>query len=276
MTTLKSLERQKNVIALEAFLSLDVQGLLKNTLPELVAGLKDYVFRFAPNTPGVQLTPRQHEFITEVSKHSYMDITPLAASIPQGLNVTYLEYSGPLLEAAKHAAAILSGAMTSYSTFLAQLVTNTDAKFNTISLDRLHKELADKRVKAQADVAACFKAGSTKSESTYGEVIDRNVDWKKVFQSANDATKVMNTVDRVALNKKIRECTDLLDIVITKMEKNEFEGMSPEAIINLSSGAYEMAKELEFFSFVYYQTIAYAEAINSTVNRFMQINENWK
>lgn len=271
MNQLNQLRIDRDRIAIEAFSGADVKTLLFTTFPSMVKELIGFTDQFQPDAPAIVMTSRQAEFVKEISKHPYLEISAFAAFTPEGLNVTYHKYSSELLLAVMHASRILAGGMTAYSTFLAQLVTNTEQKFSSVSFDKAYKDLAQERNKLNTAIGDCFKRGSTKTESTLGDVIDRNGDWQHVFHNGDNMTKLINSVDRKALNKKINECKELLEVIIKKIDRNEFDSMSPQVIKNLSDGAFQIASELEFYAVVYYRVLAFTNAVNRTVTHCQQI-----
>lgn len=276
ITDLNSLRIETSRVSLESFSGADVKQLLTNTFPSIVSNVKEFFAGFTPanaNNPAIILSFNEAAFIKEVSTHSYLDIAPLAAFVPEGLDVTYSKYSEELMPAVAHASKILSGVMTSYSTFLSQLISNSDLKLSTQSFEKIYTELTKEREKLNVEIGKCFKRGSTKAEVTIGDVVDRNADWHNVINSADVMLKLINGVDRKALNKKINECSDLLDVILAKMNRNEFEGMSPEIIRNLSDGAYQVASELEFYSVTFYKVMAYSASISNTVEHFENVFE---
>lgn len=268
---LNQLRIDRDRIAVEAFSGADVKTLLFTTFPAMVKELVGFAGQFQPDAPAIVLTSRQNEFIRMVSKHPYLEIAPLLAFTPEGLNATYYKYSTELLLAAMHASRILTGGMTAYSVFLSQLITNNEQKFSSVSFDKAYKDLAAERAKLNASLGDCFKKGSTKTESTLGDTLDRNADWQHVFHNIDNMTKLVNSVDRKALNKKIDECKELLEVIIKKIERNEFDGMSPQVIKNLSDGAFQIASELEFYAVVYYRVLALATSVNRTIDHATQV-----
>lgn len=270
-TVLSQLRDQRDQIALEAFATADVRTLLTDTFPAMVRGLIGYTDQFVPETEAIVLTPDQNNFIKEISKHRFLEISALAAFVPEGLNTTYYHYSSQLLLATIHASRILTGSTTAYSTFLAMLITNVEQKFSTKSFDIVYHKLAQDREELNEALGACFAKGSTRSERTLADVIDRNADWTHVFHNGENITKLINSVDRKALNKKIIECKGLLEVLMKKIERNEFEGISPQVLKNLSDGAYQVASELEFYAAVYYKILAYTTAVNNTIQHCRKV-----
>lgn len=264
---LNALRIERDRLAMEASLSMNLTGLLKDTFPAIMAGFTSFVARFAPDAPAVQLTRKQSEFVRELNKHAYLDIAPLTAYVPEGLNVTYLEYLGHLPGAASHAADVLKH-LSSYSTYLSQLITNSEQKLSSTSLTREFTGWERERMEHNKALGACFALGSTRTERTIGDVVNRNSDWSPVFHRSDELTKTINAIDRSVLTKKVNECAGLLETIMTKIDRGDFEGVSPQAITNLSDGAYNVASELEFFVATYYKVSALAESINRTVEHF--------
>jgi hypothetical protein len=263
---------EPTVIALEAFSASDVTSLFSKAIPAFIKEAAGFTSEINPETPKLLITPQQADFIKEVNKYPYFNIGPLAAYVPEGLNVTYLEYTKELIPAANHAANILTG-MTAYSTFLSQLITNHDQRLSTTSFERTYTQLANERNKLNSALGNCFKKGGTVTQRSLATVVDRNKDWAEVFHACLLATKQIDSVDRIKLNKKVQECKSLLEIVIRKIENKELDDMSPNVIRNLADGAFQIASELEFFSVTYYKVLAFTTSVNRTVEHFYKVLE---
>lgn len=266
-----SLRIQRDRLALEAMSGADIKALLTKAFPTFLTDVKGFFNQFSPDQPAIVLTSKQQDFLRELNKHSYLDIAPLAAYVPEGLNVTYYKYSSHLLMAAMHASRVLTGPMAAYSVFLSQLISNHDQKLSTMSFAKVHSDLAKERDQLNSELGACFAKGSTKTEVTLGDVVERNGDWTHVLHNSENLTHLINSVDRKALNKKIAETVELLDKIMPMVERGELEGMSPQAMDNLTNGAYQVASELEFFAAIYYKVTAFAEALNRTMDHFHKV-----
>lgn len=268
---LNQLRIKRDRLALEAFSGADVKQILTNTFPEMVRDLMGFVNRFAPDTPAIVLNSKYSEFVREINKHAYLDLAPLAAFVPEGLNVTYDNYLDELEKAVKHASGVLDDVMSPYSVFLSQLISNTDQKFNTASFNSTYNRLATARDNLNTGLGNCFTNGSTRVERTIGDVIARNTDWTMVLHRNEQLSKTVNKIDRKVLNKKIAECNQLLEAIIAKINRNDFDGASPQVVTNLADGAYQVASELEFYSAIYYKVMALTEAINRTMAHFFKV-----
>jgi len=263
-----SLRIQRDRLALEAMSGADIKALLTKSFPSFIGEVKGFFNHFSPNDSGIKLTSKQNDFIRSLGKHAYMEISALKAYVPEGMNATYFEYSSELLIAVMHASRVLSGPMSAYTVFLSQIVTNKEQRLSTLSSSKVHKELAAEREKHNAKLGKCFAKGSTEAESTLGKVTERNGDWQHIFANSENMMRLMNGVDRKVLNKKVEECTLLLEKIMEMVRRGEFDDLSPQSFDNLASGAYEIASELEFFSAIYYKVEAFANSLNRTIEHF--------
>lgn len=268
ISELNSIRIQSEIVSLESFTGADIKNLLTNTLPSIVSDVKSFFNKFSPSAPGITSVINGDKFIRNVGKHNYLEISPLAAFVPEGLVANYVDYSNVLLIASEHASKILSEVMNNYTLFLGQLINNQDFKFSTKYDSDDYNELEHMRLNINEEIGKCFKLGSTKTEVTIASVVDRNADWSTVISNADTISKAINSVDRKTLNKKIQESVELLDIILNKIKRDEFSGVTPEVLRTLSAGAYQTASELEFFAVLHYRVLAFLESINRTIEHF--------
>jgi hypothetical protein len=263
---IKELDLIRQQASLESFSVSGTAAVLKSIIPSLHGTFSSFVNHFNPTTPFVALSGEQTAFLKQVPKHTYMDVAPLTAFVPEGLNTDYREYADYLMAAANHASLVLNEVLSPYSTFLSRLITNKEQQLDTTSMDKQFAALAAKREALAADMAGCFKKGSTKTEVTMKDVIERQRDWEEVFHKINAMSKLVMDVDRKALNKKIEECSNYLNTLMQLATRDKLDRVTPEVVRGLADGAYQAASELEFFAVTYYRVMA----LNASVNRTMQ------
>lgn len=270
---LNSLRLTRDAVALEAGFVQNVQELIRNVFPSMRADIASFFGQFSNEAPAIQLTSAQNEFIKEISKHSFSDLTALGAYVPEGLDVPYADYLKVLEAAGDHAFETMPKVLADYSLYLSMLINNNDQKRDTKSFVQALREFEKKRTEHNIALGRCFKKGSTRTDVTIGHVVNRNSDWTNVFGFANKLMKDANSVDRRALNKKIAEISQLLDVIQKKVEREDFVGASPETVENLAEYTYSVASELEFFAATYYKALAITTAINRTVEHFKNVFE---
>jgi len=143
-------------------------------------------------------------------------------------------------------------------------------------LDSPYASMESKRKQLNSALGSCFAAGVNKTDVSYGDVIERNSDWPALFQQVDQLVQTINRVDRNALQKKAKECSEHLLVIQNKIGRGDYGDMSPQVAVNLAQGAYQVASELEFFSVTYYKVAALAAAMNRTVEEMLAYLEQLK
>lgn len=257
-----SLRIQKEMIALEAWAVADLHGLVKKAFPSIIDGLKDFFARTEPTEKTIVLNGDWRKFVQLLNGHRYIDLSPITCYTPEGMNDTYDAYSADLVPMVDRCEQTVNELLPQFCAFLASLISNKDAQLETISFRGEYKKLELERTKLNEAIATHFRKGRTDTVTIYGDVVRRNQDWEPVLQRAQLLSDRINKIDRKFIQKKIAECVDLMDTLEGKLKRNEFEKITPEIVDNLANGAYQVARELEFFSVTYYRVQAYNEALN--------------
>ena len=217
--TSTTLRLSRDLVALEAFSTTDVVGLLKRIFPTIKGEFDEFIARFSPNEQGLSLTGDQKIFVRNLVKHSYADVMSISAWVPEGLKTSYLEYAVELDPAVEHAAKVMDNVLVPYSGYLASLLTNSTSKFSSENITLNYRAMAKDRELLNQNLGRCFTPGSSKSVATIAQVVKRNADWGQVFTASEALVQTMNKVDRQALKRKIEECTDLLDRIAAKITR---------------------------------------------------------
>lgn len=267
---IRNLQLTSERVALEAFIVSDLAALVKKAFPQILDNFKDLISFTSPVEAAIALTPEARSFMNNVArKHSYVDIAPMSAWVPEGFNSTYLDYVPSLQAQVDHADGIVNETLGPFVGFLAKVLTNYDDQIATqaISYTALNKV----REALEEDNAKHYRKGSTKAQVSVGDVIKRNSDWETVLHNADQLSMRMNKVDRKALNKKLAEATDLMDRLIKQIKAGKMDHLTPEVVTTLSNGAFQVAKEIEFYSIVYYRVLSFTDAVSKTVKNTQSV-----
>lgn len=261
---LDDMQRLRTLISMESISMTGVKNALANLLPSLRSNFDLFSRKFTTHEPAIALKGNERDFVKLVNNQHYLNITSLAAYVPEGLAVPYLEYLIVLNDSIEHCSKYAMELMNEYSLFLAQIVTNRELKHTVSSHTSRLKAIETERKELIARMAKCFNQTTTATVS-YGDVVSRNVDWQNVFELMTSASNKVNHISRDALHKKADECNKYLEIIIKQIKNGHYDDAGPEVTTNLSEGAYQAASELEFFSVVYYKTTTLNTAISDTM-----------
>lgn len=268
---LNNIRIQRDVVALEFLSGGRLADLAKTVLPNMVEAFRDAIPGFNAGDKPIPLNSRQREFIRLVEKQTYTNMAPLSVYVPEGLDTPYKDYIARLDVSVDHTKRIVDEVLSPFTTYLSQLITNRDQAFNTASMESLYSKQEEGRKNANAAISECFKKNSTRTEMKYGDAVKRNSDWEEIFHNSDHISTEMNRVDRKVLARKVKECSDLLELIIAKVKRGELDNAADEVIRNLADGTYQVASEIEFFSVTYYRVDALCKSITASTEKIQKI-----
>lgn len=265
MTTLNKMRIQRDVMALESNLT----STAMSNLSSLVTSFTDFVsttagFSISTTAGVIALNSNQRDFLAKVEKLNFRDLELLTAYVPEGMNEKYANYVSALNPSAEYCAENTLALLNTLSTYVANLINNNHALLDTHSfvakLAKHEKERAD----LNAEVGKCFAKGSSIAQRKIGNVIDRNADWKLVFEEITLMNRTIDSVDKNKIYKKMNEINELLEVFKRKFNNGEIKEVSNEVSQNLSNLLYQAASELEFFSVTFFRVLAFTTSVNRT------------
>lgn len=273
-TPFEELEAQRAEIALEFFKTEGAFDRLTTFLPVATRALDHIVGLLSPDAPGSHpLTSAQEKFLKTVANRNYVNLSQMPARVPEGLKGPMLPYLHVLVEAASYASKIVDR-LSHYTVFLGSLINEQGAQLNTQFDRKFYSQLKVERDRFTAMLTNMFVAGSTKTDTTYGAVVQRNADWKAIFDALNLVSHDINSVNKRTVNKKVEEAAHYLGIIEQKAARGELADISPQMVSELAEGAYEVGKDVEYFVAIWYKVMAATEALNFTTTTLNQVYES--
>lgn len=270
---LESMRISRDRVALEASVSSAVSQLLQHAWPSFNQGIKEFFGLVPTDHKPVDLTREQRTFMQYLEKHTYLDVAPIGAFVPEGLKVPYLTYIHALAPSVAHVKTALREVTATYSQFLSELLSNPEAKLNTSSKVNYYRSWETEREQLNKTLANNFTQGSHETRTSMGEVVQRNGDWTRVFHEVDALAADINSISRQELNKTLASINELVDVVDKKIKRGELEGISRQAMEHLAEGAYGVAREIEFYVAIFYKVEALSQAVNQTTHKFVEIQE---
>lgn len=260
-----TVERNLSQIALEASVLTNMVTSIKNIFPSLITNLRSS-FSQTEHLPKIEiaLTKEQQFLIKEIQNFKFIDIAEIKTQVPEGFIGTYLDYTETLLSVINEISSVNSRVLQPYSVYLSTFLTNKEAKINTKDQTRLYNDIKKVREKQIEDLSFYFKDSSNISVAKVGQVIKRNADFLTVYNEVGSIAKKVYSIDIKSINENVKRCVDMLDIIVNKINRDEITNVSPEVTQNLAFGAYEVAKEIEFFSVLYYKILALTTTVDET------------
>ena len=218
-----------------------------------------------------KLSRDQRKFIELVSKYPFSEVREIRAFRPEQLNCTYLELVDLLDKEIEHCKTIQKEILNPYMVLLGQLLSND--KFSTTSLDTnnsTYKKISSRRETAIKAFNKLYKPTNL-AICTVKDVIDRNEDWKKIFDKVNSLADSAGKLDRKQIQKDIDHCCELIDSLIEKNNTGEMPEITGEVLNNVINGTLEAAKEVEYLSVTYYRLLSLKGSVENTMEQIEKV-----
>lgn len=251
-----------------------------------VGGFSDFVaniyraFKGTSNSVGMKAFLRQpvtepaskenKKFLELVNSVPFAQMRPIRAYVPEGMACTYLEILDPLLESSEYLKGLYAQVIYPYSLYLARFLSDKDTSLSPESKRFDYSKLEQIRDARIEKFTKLYKSDSYKTDTTVGAVIDRNSDWNEVLLKQKAVATNLQAADTAALKKEIEQCAIYLSLIAENLKKSN-QQTRPEAAERLALGAYQVAKEVEYFSNTYYRALGVNAAISKTVDGIVDI-----
>lgn len=219
---------------------------------------------FAKSAETTPFTKQNKQFLELVSSIPFTEIRQLRAYKPEGMQCTYLVMLDALVESSEYLKGLYAHVVLPYSLYLASFLSNIDTALSSESKRFEYAKLEEGRDKRIEQFTKLYKAESYKTDTTVGEVVLRNADWNEILLKQKTVIANLESIDRKALKREIDQCTNYLALIADNIKRNGAK-TRPEAAERLSLGAYQVAKEMEYFSNTYYRALGINAAIDKTV-----------
>lgn len=263
---LNQLRIQRDIAVLESFTMTSIQEMAYKLIPNIVDEFKGIISSFSTTKPAIQLTSKQKDFLKEIAKHPYFDLTPLYVYVPEGLQTSYKTYCEALRDALKYAEAI-PVELSNYQTFISRLLSNDDDLKSTDYVEFKYKTL-NKELDASINFTSkCFKKNNHDTEVKYGQIIQNHSEWQVVFQEINLLATEIEKINRTELLKQVENITELLEMLKNKIKRKEINNISPEMLAKIADYTYIVARYMEYYSVTYFRIKALVECLNQTVDK---------
>ncbi len=264
-----SMQLSIETIALEAGVLSNMVDTVKRTFPGLINGVTTAFTNLDSNSSIGKIgevTKDQQRLIEFIQKSDYMDFDTYKVTVPEGFIATYLEALEVCENAIDYMQYVKDVVLKEFRVYLSVFISNKDSKISSKDNTFKYKEYKSKRDAVNSSFGKLYRANSYDVNSTYHKVIRRNSDFYSLLNSFNKVSKQLKEVDIDFIKQEIKEIIDLIDLIYTQAKENKIETISPEAIQNISNGAFHTASDVETIAACYFRTKTILVSIDNFLN----------
>lgn len=266
-----SAEAHLNRIALEGELVANVIDVFRNALPTFIGNIADskqrFLQAFKDNRDIVLNLSRKQKTAVDAARHlDFLNYGDRLISVPESFEGNLLDYAKVLRSVADVAYKAQVSVIADYKLILSGFITNKEDKISLKDHTDFFKRIQKEREALQQQLAAFTSSKTGESKAKLNKVLRRFAELEPLLHevslltSSHEATKLNHLADSV------NECVELLNIITSGIQKNSISNISSNAALNISQGAHEVAKYVEFVSVVYFDVMVLLTAVNKLVD----------
>lgn len=265
-----SINNRLEGLSLEAISVANVIEVFKGILPDLTTKIFETLdtlsFYKENNSPEIkELLSNYKELDKKLKLVNYVEKRDMLISVPEGFKGNLTVYIKDIENLTNKIYPVANKLLNEYRLILSAFLTNKDQKisltdhtnfFNSIKRDR----------EGFISTLSSYQTNNNSSKARLGTAINRISDIDNLVIKIESINKVRNNNNIKDLVSTIKEITSLLDTIIERVSIGDINNISGASAKNLSEGAYEVAKYIEFVSLFNFKV----EQITTTVIKLVQ------
>lgn len=249
-------------IAMESSMLSNTVSTISNFFPSLFASVSS---SFA-KTEELKLVESKlagdEKFVVDkIQPLMFLDLASIKTVTPEGFKGQYVDYATVLLNASIDMSSIVDNVLKPYMTYLAQFVSNKDAKKATKDNTSIYKSMKANREQAMLSMDKFLTQGLGVN-AVIGDVINRKQDLHSVYSTKANIVLQFKAIDLNEVKSCVKHCTDMLEIIIRQTEDGQILNVTPEVTQNLALGAAEVAREVEYLSILNYRVLTFTTCVD--------------
>lgn len=268
-----SLEAQLDRLALEANYLANVINVFKNVLPNLTSHITNLAgsLRQDDNSDTIKNAVKNFAELEKKLKYAeFVTYSKTLISVPEGFKGNLLDYIHMLDKLTPEVYSGINDTLTEYKAILSTFITNKDAKIGLKDETKFFLQLEKHRLEVVDQLDKFYPKDSNVSKCYLGDALNRFGDVSELVTAIKSLDKKHVAQNIANMDNKIKECVDLLNVIIESINNKGIENVSGNASMNISKGAYEVAKYVEFVTVFRFKTM---QAIASVDKLVIQLEE---
>lgn len=268
-----SLESHLEMIALEAGFVSNMADTAKNLLPDFrfkLIGLGNRIKELLDDGKDISdtLTRRQRKALEVIKQLDFLVYGVRMISIPEDFEGSFVDYSRELVKVCDEVMRDCNGFIQDYDDILSSFITNKNDKSIITRHDALFKKIKTERDDITKRLTHFFPRHVGKSKAKMTHVIKRFADLPELFSNTNQLTDKHKTIGLEQIKQSVDHCAQLLEIIIRSLQSGETTSVTPEAVQNIATGAYEVGKYIEVLSVFYFDVVVFLNCVNGMLEDF--------
>lgn len=195
-----------------------------------------------------------------LAKLDYAGIMDIPMPVPEGFIGNIHEY-GILLSGIVIKLGTINGGLNDVIKNLSIMVSNPSMAMDSSKMAPSIGDVVNEMDVKEPLFAEYLDPHRGHSTLPFGKLVARNKDWSDVVETAEKLQRAIATLNKKDTLAKAGEIERLLDKAIAMYKVGKFSEISGDWLEQLSGNVYHIATLLEWYSVIYYRSIAYLRAV---------------
>ena len=190
--------------------------------------------------------------------------------VPEGFTGNVLQYQGALNDSLAYYETVTAPMLKEFYVAIASFVTNKDKKLSVKSDLYKFKEFEKNRTLIVKDVGSHFNKGSV-GRTLFSDAYGSYAEFKQVYSNNKQLVKGMEAINLAQVSSQVKKIVDTLDIAIRSAKQGDYDRASNESLMNIATGTFEMAQQIEFLAVTVYRVKALTHSVSETEAKLQQL-----
>lgn len=273
-----AVEQQLEQLALESgFLSNLSQG-LKKIIPSLLDKLHDAVGMLAGATSEVappttstiaNLTSIQKQALQKMKALDFLVFAETPVQVPENFYGDLHSYLQTLNGMASKVYSGVIALLGEYNVILSSFINNREVQTGLKTHEALFRGVQGAREQREKVIHHFFPKATGKSRLPLRMIMKRGAELEPTFREANKLRGEHGKQNLAQVNAMVQQSVDLLKIVLSQLQNSPNNNVSPEATMDVSKGAYQIAKEVEHLAAFHFQLVTALKSVDDLCTTIM-------
>ena len=221
-----------------------------------------------------KLKPQEKDVEDFLASIGYENASYFTVPVPEGFVGNYVNYARELFNVLDYTLTASLPAIDAYYARLGNLITNKDPKLSNKDITKEYQLLAKDRVAANGKLTAFFLRGSNQAQNKFSKIFNNTEEVAELFRLRHKMVDSIKEYPLSKVKKTSEKITESLDVLIQLANTGKLDYITGAQLKNITEGAYEIARQIEFFAINYYRFEIMINTIALVRDRILELRRN--
>lgn len=253
------LDKEIQRLAMEASVVANVISTFRSILPSLSSKLSDLATNFKPIDDHSKTVEELRKF-ADTNKDTIREVGIVKHSdtlipVPEGFDnkANMCQYLDCLIKSSSTITQGIQEILSEYHIVLSTFLSNKDAKTSLRDHSSFYKRIQKSRLNVTEPLSSYFDSGVDRSRLPFGNVYDQSAEVLTAVEKVVELNKIRAKHDLGFVKTQVKECSDLLGMIVDRSEKEDLTEISGAAAMDLAEGAMEVGFWVELVSIYHFR-----------------------